>query len=130
MREVVLLGSTGSIGTQAVDVVRRNPDRFRVVGLAAGGSDVGLLARQAVELGVEVVGLARATAAADLQLALYAEVQARGWDAGGARLPKVVAGTEAAVEVAGMPADVVLNGMTGSIGLRAASCPWRGSAAG
>ena len=37
MREVVLLGSTGSIGTQAVDVVRRNPDRFRVVGLAAGG---------------------------------------------------------------------------------------------
>ena len=38
LREVVVLGSTGSIGTQAIDVVRRDPDRFRVVGLAAGGA--------------------------------------------------------------------------------------------
>ena len=44
-RSVVLLGSTGSIGTQAVDVITRNPDRFSVVGLSAGGGDVALLAR-------------------------------------------------------------------------------------
>jgi 1-deoxy-D-xylulose-5-phosphate reductoisomerase len=44
MRELVLLGSTGSIGTQAIDIVRRNPDRFRVVALGAGGGNVELLA--------------------------------------------------------------------------------------
>ncbi|HEY5400104.1 MAG TPA: 1-deoxy-D-xylulose-5-phosphate reductoisomerase, partial [Trebonia sp.] len=44
---MVILGSTGSIGTQALDIVRRNPGRFRVVGLAAGGGNPGLLARQA-----------------------------------------------------------------------------------
>ena len=52
-RDIVLLGSTGSVGTQALDVVRRNPDRFRVVGLAAGGDRVEVLARQALEFGVE-----------------------------------------------------------------------------
>jgi 1-deoxy-D-xylulose-5-phosphate reductoisomerase len=116
-RTVVLLGATGSIGTQAVDVVRRNPDRLRVVGLAAGGGRVDLLARQALELGVEVVAVAQATAAQDLQLAFYAEAQARGFSAGEYALPKILAGPEAAVEVAGWPCDVVLNGMTGSIGL-------------
>ena len=116
-REVVLLGSTGSIGTQAVDVVRRNPDRLRVVGLAAGGERVDLLARQALELAVEVVGVARATAAQDLQLALYAEAQRRGYSTGDFRLPKIVAGPDAATEVAGWPCDVVLNAMTGSVGL-------------
>ena len=47
-----MLGSTGSIGTQALDVIRRNPDRFRVAGLAAGGGNPALLAEQAVEFGV------------------------------------------------------------------------------
>ena len=47
-RDVVILGSTGSIGTQALDIIRRNPDRFRVVALAAGGGNLDLLARQAV----------------------------------------------------------------------------------
>ena len=116
-RDVVLLGSTGSIGTQAVDVVRRNPDRFRVVGLAAGGDRVGLLARQALDLGVEVVGVAKATAAQDLQLAFYAEAQARGFSAGDYRVPKILAGPGAATEVAAWPCDTVLNGMTGSVGL-------------
>jgi 1-deoxy-D-xylulose-5-phosphate reductoisomerase len=50
-RDVVLLGSTGSIGTQAADIIRRNPDRFRVVGLAAGGGNPALLASQALEFG-------------------------------------------------------------------------------
>jgi 1-deoxy-D-xylulose-5-phosphate reductoisomerase len=107
----VLLGSTGSIGTQAIDVVRRSGGRFRVVGLVGGGGDVALLARQAVELGVEVVGVARAAAAADLQDALRAA-------AAGAR-PAVLAGPQAAAEVAGWSCDVVLNGITGSVGLGA-----------
>src|SRR5690349_6868816 len=62
-RDLVLLGSTGSIGTQAADIVRRNPDRFRLTALAAGGSNAKLLASQALEFGVEVVAVAREDAA-------------------------------------------------------------------
>ncbi len=116
-REVVLLGATGSIGTQAVDVVQRNPERLRVVGLAAAGGRVELLAQQALDLGVEVVAVARATAAQDLQLAFYAEAQRRGYSAGEFAVPKILAGPDAATEVAAWPCDVVLNGMTGSVGL-------------
>jgi 1-deoxy-D-xylulose-5-phosphate reductoisomerase len=57
-RTVALLGSTGSIGTQAVDVIERNPDRFRVVALAASGGRPGLLAEQAARLRVGVVAIA------------------------------------------------------------------------
>ena len=116
-RDVVLLGSTGSIGTQAIEVVRRHPDRFRVVGLAAGGDRVDLLAAQALDLGVEAVAVARATSAQDLQLAFYAQAKARGFSAGGFSVPKILAGPDAATELAAWPCDVVLNGMTGSIGL-------------
>jgi 1-deoxy-D-xylulose-5-phosphate reductoisomerase len=116
-RDVVLLGATGSIGTQAIDVVRAHPDRFRVVGLAAGGERVDVLARQALELGVEAVAVARATAAQDLQLAFYAAAQERGYSAGDFALPKILAGPDAATELAAWPCDVVLNGMTGSVGL-------------
>ena len=48
-RDVVILGSTGSIGTQALDVVRANPDRFRVVGLTAGGANPDLFRAQVDE---------------------------------------------------------------------------------
>ncbi|WP_027644425.1 1-deoxy-D-xylulose-5-phosphate reductoisomerase [Salinispora oceanensis] len=116
-REVVLLGSTGSIGTQAIDIVRRNPDRFRVVALGAGGGNVGLLAAQALELGVEAVGVARASAAQDLQLAFYAEASRRGWAWGEVRLPKIIAGPDAMTELAQWRSDVVLNGVVGSLGL-------------
>ena len=116
-REVVLLGATGSIGTQAVDVVRENPDRFRIVGLGAGGGRVDLLAAQALELGVDVVAVAQATAAQDLQLAFYAQAQARGYSAGEFSVPKILAGPDAMTELAAWPCDVVLNGMTGSVGL-------------
>ncbi|SBT37793.1 1-deoxy-D-xylulose-5-phosphate reductoisomerase [Micromonospora narathiwatensis] len=116
-RDLVLLGSTGSIGTQAIDIVRRNPDRFRVVALGAGGGNVDLLAAQALELGVEVVGVARASAAQDLQLAFYAEASRRGWATGDFKLPKIVAGPDAMTELAGWPCDVVLNGVVGSLGL-------------
>jgi 1-deoxy-D-xylulose-5-phosphate reductoisomerase len=116
-RDVVILGSTGSIGTQAIDVVRRNRDRFRVVALGAGGGDVGLLARQALELQVEAVGVARASAASDLQLAFYAEAQRQGFARGDYSIPRIIAGRDACAEVAGWPADLVLNGINGSIGL-------------
>ena len=73
------------------------------------------------ELGVEVVAVAKATAAPDLQLAFYAAAQARGFATGDFAIPKILAGPEAATELAAWPcADpeaVVLNGMTGSVGL-------------
>nr|WP_274637513.1 1-deoxy-D-xylulose-5-phosphate reductoisomerase [Microbacterium bovistercoris] len=83
MRRVLILGSTGSIGTQALDVIRSHPRRFEVVGLAAG-SQRDALAAQAAEFGVEHI--------------------ARG----------VV---EAEQLVRDVEADVVLNGITGSVGL-------------
>ncbi len=69
-REVVILGSTGSIGTQALDIVRRNPGRFRVVALAAGGGQPDVLASQAAEFGVAVVAVANPAAAGEVQDAL------------------------------------------------------------
>ncbi|WP_218137088.1 1-deoxy-D-xylulose-5-phosphate reductoisomerase [Asanoa ishikariensis] len=114
---MVLLGSTGSIGTQAVDIVRRNPERFRVVALGAGGGNVGLLAAQALELGVEAVGVARASTAQDLQLAFYAQAAKKGYATGDFRIPKILAGPTAMAELAEWPADLVLNGVVGSLGL-------------
>ncbi len=126
-RTVAILGSTGSIGTQALDIVARNPDRFRVVGLAAGGSDPELLARQALDTSAEVVAVAQASAANDLLLALYAQAQRRGWTRGEFALPTILTGPDAATELAAgatrsdgdaTPADVVLNGLAGAAGLR------------
>jgi 1-deoxy-D-xylulose-5-phosphate reductoisomerase len=117
VRDVVILGSTGSIGTQALEVIAARPEQFRVVGLAAGGGQVQLLARQALDTGAEVVAVHRATAVQDLQLAFYAEASRRGWATGDARLPKILAGPDAATQLAAHPCDVVLNGITGSAGL-------------
>jgi 1-deoxy-D-xylulose-5-phosphate reductoisomerase len=83
-RDLVILGSTGSIGTQALEVVRANPDRFRVVALTAGGSNADLFAAQVEEFAPSYSGL----------------------------------GEEASCTAAAMPADVVLNGITGAVGLR------------
>jgi 1-deoxy-D-xylulose-5-phosphate reductoisomerase len=105
MRTVTVLGSTGSIGTQAVDVVTHAPDRFRVVALAAGGSDVALLAEQARLLDVEVVAVADPGAADALRRQLDG-VEVRG-------------GTESVAALAARPADVVLNAVAGAQGLRA-----------
>ncbi|GAB7043282.1 MULTISPECIES: 1-deoxy-D-xylulose-5-phosphate reductoisomerase [Catenuloplanes] len=116
-RHIVLLGSTGSIGTQAIDIVERNPERFRVVAIGAGGGNVELLARQALQLGVEVVGVAKATAAQDLTLAFYTEASRRGWTSGDFKIPKIVAGPGAMAELAALPCDIVLNGVVGSLGL-------------
>ncbi|MFG1813014.1 1-deoxy-D-xylulose-5-phosphate reductoisomerase [Kribbella sp. NPDC049174] len=117
-RTVVILGSTGSVGTQALELIGRNRDRFRVLALSAGGDNVGLLAAQALEFGVEVVGVAKATVAQDLQLAFYAEAKRQGYAQGEFRIPKIITGPDASTELAAMPCDVVLNGITGSVGLR------------
>ncbi|KAA2258527.1 1-deoxy-D-xylulose-5-phosphate reductoisomerase [Solihabitans fulvus] len=117
-RTVLVLGSTGSVGTQALDVIAASPERFRVVGIAAGGADPALIAGQAVEFGVQAVAVARATAVEDVQLALYAEAQRRGYAKGEFRLPRILAGPTAVLDlIDSTPADVVLNGITGSRGL-------------
>lgn len=117
-KRVAILGSTGSVGTQAIEVAEAAPERFDVVALAAGGGRPELLARQAIDHEVEVVAVSQATAAQDVQLALYAEAQRRGWDRGDHRVPRLLAGRDAAEQVARTDCDVVLNAMTGAVGLR------------
>lgn len=111
-RRVILLGSTGSIGTQAIDLVGRNPDRFEVVGLSAG-SNLELLADQAVALRVPVLAAAtedeRRLAAAIASAADRAGVTA--YD------PELLTGPGASSAMAAREADVVVNGITGAIGL-------------
>ena len=97
---VLILGSTGSIGTQALEVIAANPDRFEVVGLAAGGGNPDLLARQRAQTGVANVAVADADAAARLGDVPYA-----GPDA----VTTLVQETES---------DVVLNALVGALGLR------------
>ena len=102
---VLVLGSTGSIGTQALEVTAESgPDRFRVVGLAAGGGRVGLLEEQIAATGVRLVAVADSGAAERVRTA-FPDVT-------------VLDGPGAATElVRAVEADVVLNGIDGSIGL-------------
>ena len=98
---IAILGSTGSIGRQALDVIARHPARFTVVGLAAG-SNAALIAEQARQFNVAIIGLADQAAAATARD-----------DFGG----EVVDGPGAAEAIASLGADLVLNGMVGSQGL-------------
>ena len=112
-RKIVLLGSTGSIGTQAIDVVDGAPHLFEVVALSAGGGNLELLARQAVHTRARAIGVASGDPGA---------LQALIDDAAGAAgvtgyRPEIVTGPDASTRIAGIEADVVLNGITGSIGL-------------
>ena len=113
MRRIVLLGSTGSIGTQAIDVVRAAGGRFMVSAIAAGGADPALIAAQAAELRVATVAVSREQAVD----ALRAELD-RCWPAEVPR-PAVLAGPDAVAAVAAQPCDMVLNGVAGAQGLRA-----------
>jgi 1-deoxy-D-xylulose-5-phosphate reductoisomerase len=112
-RRIVLLGSTGSIGTQAIDVVDGAPHLFEVVALSAGGGNLELLARQAVHTRASAVGIAGGDAAA---LGALIGEAARAAGVTGYR-PEIIAGPDASTRIAGIEADVVLNGITGSIGL-------------
>ncbi|MDT9683801.1 1-deoxy-D-xylulose-5-phosphate reductoisomerase [Streptomyces sp. TRM76323] len=109
-RDIVVLGSTGSIGTQAIDLVLRNPDRFRVTALSAAGGRAGLLAEQAHRLRVRTVAVARQDAVPALRDALAERY-------GSEPLPEILAGPDAAAQLAASDCHTVLNGITGSIGL-------------
>ncbi|KZF05937.1 1-deoxy-D-xylulose-5-phosphate reductoisomerase [Rhodococcus sp. EPR-157] len=99
-KRVLLLGSTGSIGTQALDVIGANPDLFEVVGLAAGGGNIELLRRQIRETGVDAVAVADSAAGAELNH------------------PNTLTGDRAVTElVESTSADIVLNALVGSRGL-------------
>jgi 1-deoxy-D-xylulose-5-phosphate reductoisomerase len=100
-RRLTILGSTGSIGQQALDVVRRYPDRFELIGLSAG-NDARTLALQATEFGPKYVAL---------------ESNETGpLEGSGAR---VLSGSGSAARLAAEPSDVVLNGIVGFAGLAA-----------
>jgi 1-deoxy-D-xylulose-5-phosphate reductoisomerase len=112
-RRVVVLGSTGSIGTQAIAVARAAPDRFRVTAICSGGGDLALLADQAVALRVAAVGVGREDAGPELQARLAAK-----WPTD-SPAPEVLVGRSTAVALAAYDADVVLNAIAGAEGLRA-----------
>lgn len=101
MRDVVILGSTGSIGVQALEIIEENPEKFRVVALSAGGAHIETLAAQARKHKVDVVGVHRNGEA--LRQALPGVT--------------IIDGAQASSEIAAITADVVINGITGSIGL-------------
>ena len=105
---VIVLGSTGSIGTQGLDVIARHPDRFTVTGLAAGGGHIDLLAKQAAAFHVPQVAIADESKVGALREAL---------EQAGASNTAIHAGRQAVIALAGCGADTVLNGITGSIGL-------------
>ena len=100
-RELVILGSTGSIGVQALEIVEANPTLFTVVAITAAGSSPELLIEQAKKFKVKVVGV---TKNADVIRQALPGVE-------------VIDGPSASTEIAAIPCDVVLNGITGSIGL-------------
>lgn len=112
-RTIVILGSTGSIGTQAIDVVDGAPHLFDVVALSAGGSNLELLARQAVHTRAATIGIAQGDPA-ELRRLIDDAAAANGLR--GYR-PEIFSGPTAAATIAAVPCDVVLNGITGSIGL-------------
>ncbi|MFV8297469.1 1-deoxy-D-xylulose-5-phosphate reductoisomerase [Mycolicibacterium fortuitum] len=98
-KRVLILGSTGSIGTQALDVIAANPDRFEIVGLAAGGGNPELLAAQRAATGVTNIAVADPSAAEKVGDVTYAGAEAA---------TRLVENTEA---------DVVLNALVGALGL-------------
>jgi 1-deoxy-D-xylulose-5-phosphate reductoisomerase len=107
MRQLTILGSTGSIGTQALDVVRRTPDRFRVVGLSAAGANADLLVGQIREFLPPLVAIADDDAAAAVKEKL-----------GGIKGVDLIVGPESAERLAReTEGDLVLNALVGSAGL-------------
>ena len=107
MKAIAILGSTGSIGTQTLDIVAQYPDRFRVVGLAAG-RNVTMLAEQIRQFRPEIVAICEAEKLPELQAAI-AEVNPQ---------PILLAGNEGVVEVARYGnAEIVVTGIVGCAGL-------------
>ena len=109
MKKLIILGSTGSIGTQALDIARANPDKYTIVGLAAG-SNAELLEKQAREFGVKAVALFDTKAADELKIKL-ADTNI-----------KVLCGADGVCELATLDCDIVLNAIVGIAGLRPTLC--------
>ncbi len=101
MREIVILGSTGSIGVQALEVIAANPDKFKVIALSAGGSNIPTLIAQAQKFGVGIIGV---SSGGEIARSLTSGIS-------------VIDGESASSEIAAITCDIVLNGITGSIGL-------------
>lgn len=112
-RKIVLLGSTGSIGTQAIDVVDGAPHLFEVVALSAGGGNLELIAWQAVHTKAKAIGVAQGDAhkLQELIIAAASAAGLRNYN------PAIITGPDASTKIAAIECDVVLNGITGSIGL-------------
>ncbi|MEL6129492.1 MAG: 1-deoxy-D-xylulose-5-phosphate reductoisomerase [Cyanobacteria bacterium J06628_4] len=107
MKAITLLGSTGSIGTQTLDIVQHNPDKFRLVGIAAG-RNVTLLAEQVRQFKPEIVAIRDESKLADLKDAI-ADVDPQ---------PQILAGADGIVEVARYGnAEAVVTGIVGCAGL-------------
>jgi 1-deoxy-D-xylulose-5-phosphate reductoisomerase len=107
MKRLVILGSTGSIGTQALDVARRLPERFQIVGLAAN-NNVGLLAHQANEFDTPYVSIGSAEQITGLRERLQ----------GGGRNRTALCGVEGMCELATLPeADLIVVAVAGAIGI-------------
>ena len=109
MKKLIILGSTGSIGTQALDIARANPDKYTIVGLAAG-SNAELLEKQAREFGVKAVALFDTKAADELKIKL-ADTNIT-----------VHCGADGVCELATLDCDIVLNAIVGIAGLRPTLC--------
>ena len=105
MKRLIILSSTGSIGTQALDIVRANPNKYTVTALAAG-SNAEILEKQAREFDVKTVALFNEKAAADLKVRL-ADTDV-----------KVLSGESGVCELAASDGDIVLNAIVGIAGLR------------
>jgi len=101
MRDIVILGSTGSIGVQALEVIAANPTKFRVVGLSAGANNLERLTEQVKKFAVPIVGTTGE--GSSLRQALPGV--------------EVIDGPDSSRQIAALSCDVVLNGITGSIGL-------------
>jgi 1-deoxy-D-xylulose-5-phosphate reductoisomerase len=106
MKHIAVLGSTGSIGTQTLDVVRKHPDMMDVVALACG-SKIDLIEKQAREFCPELVAVYDEKAASDLAVRL-ADTNVR-----------VLSGMDGLIEMCRIPsADVVVTAIVGMIGIR------------
>jgi 1-deoxy-D-xylulose-5-phosphate reductoisomerase len=114
-RTVVVLGSTGPIGTQALSVISDHRDRFRVAALGSDGASMAQFAWQLVEYGAEVAAIADWSAAEDLHAAVHQEAARRGL--AHYRPPQILAGPTALAEAAALPCDVALNATVGPAGL-------------
>ncbi len=105
-KNISILGSTGSIGTQSLDIIERHPDRFRIIGLVAG-SNIKVLLEQIKKFSPLLVSVAKKEDAQTLKETL------------GSSAPKILFGEEGAIEVAAHPDNhLIVSAIVGAAGLK------------